>query len=151
MGEALSKSIQDYPKCIHALRGGERAACQVRTLVYSWDAVHEEACRLEHAISGTFEQRIAKSLGNLRRDPPGAPIPTAGLVLEAENDTPLGSLSEGVRAVVSRIVCKDAGCLRRLEAQGFLPGATVAVLARSSGGRVTVSIDGSPQPCSGPR
>jgi DtxR family Mn-dependent transcriptional regulator len=205
MGEALSESIQDYLKHIHALCGrgraasttalaarlgvspasvtgmvqrlaalepplvvyrkhrgvsltpaGERAALEVirhhrllevylvRTLGYSWDAVHEEACRLEHAISETLEQRIAKSLGDPRRDPHGAPIPSAELVLEIDSDILLSSLSEGVRAVVSRVMCHEARCLRRLEAQGLVPGAEVAVLAQSSSGRVTVSIDGSP-------
>lgn len=114
----------------------------VRSLGYSWDTVHEEACRLEHVISENLEQRIAKSLGEPRRDPHGAPIPTAELVLEIDSDTPLSSLSEGVRAVVSRVRCGDARCLRRLEAKGLVPGAAVAVLTQSSSGSVTVSIDG---------
>src|SRR5512137_1063069 len=50
---------------------GERAALEVlrhhrlleaylvESLGYSWDAVHEEACRLEHVISEDFEARIA--------------------------------------------------------------------------------------------
>jgi DtxR family Mn-dependent transcriptional regulator len=203
--EALSESIQDYLKHIHALcvggrvasttalaarlgispasvtgmvqrlaalepplvryqkhRGvsltpaGEKAALEVirhhrlleaylvQSLGYSWDAVHEEACRLEHAISEALEQRIAKSLGDPRRDPHGAPIPTAELVLEVDCDMPLSSVSGGVRAVVSRVMCDDARCLRRLQAQGLVPGAEVAVLAQSPGGRVTVSIDGLP-------
>jgi DtxR family Mn-dependent transcriptional regulator len=205
MDEALSESIQDYLKHIHALCSGGRAASTtalaarlgispasvtgmvqrlaalepplvvyrkhrgvsltpvgekgalevirhhrllevylVRSLGYSWDAVHEEACRLEHVISETLERRIAKSLGDPRRDPHGAPIPTAELVLEVDSDTLLSSLSEGVRAVVSRIVCDDARCLRRLGARGLVPGAEVSVLAQSPGGRITVSIDGSP-------
>jgi len=116
----------------------------VRSLGYSWDAVHDEACRLEHAISETLEHRIAKILGEPRRDPHGAPIPTAELVLEIGSDTSLGSLTEGVRAVVCRVRCGDARCLRRLEAHGLVPGAEVAVLAHSPGGRMTVSIEGKP-------
>lgn len=205
MNEALSESIQDYLKHIHALCGttrvasttalaarlgispasvtgmlqrlaalepplvayqkhrgasltpaGEKAALEVirhhrllesylvQSLGYSWDAVHEEACRLEHVISETLEQRIAKSLGDPRRDPHGAPIPSAELIVEVDTDALLSSLAEGVRAVVSRITCEDARCLRRLEARGLVPGAEVAVIAQSPGGTVTVSIDGSP-------
>ena len=54
---------------------GERAALKVirshrlletylvQVLGYGWDAVHEEACRLEHVISDDFEARIAAALG----------------------------------------------------------------------------------------
>jgi DtxR family transcriptional regulator, Mn-dependent transcriptional regulator len=47
----------------------------VTTLGYSWDTVHEEACRLEHVISEEFESKIAALLGNPKRDPHGDPIP----------------------------------------------------------------------------
>ena len=40
----------------------------VQTLGYSWDEVHEEACRLEHVISENFEARIAAALGHPSRD-----------------------------------------------------------------------------------
>jgi DtxR family Mn-dependent transcriptional regulator len=116
----------------------------VQSLGYSSDAVHEEACRLEHVISETLEQRIAESLGNPRRDPHGEPIPTAELVLEIDGESLLSSMSKGVQSVVSRVVCGDAGILRRLEALGLIPGAGVVVLAQSPRGRLTVSIDGNP-------
>ena len=35
----------------------------VAKLGYTWDEVHDEACRLEHVISEDFEQRIAAALG----------------------------------------------------------------------------------------
>jgi len=41
----------------------------VQELGYSWDTVHEEACRLEHVISDDFERRIAEALGEPQRDP----------------------------------------------------------------------------------
>ena len=43
----------------------------VQSLGYSWDEVHEEACRLEHVISEDFEARMAAALGNPERDPHG--------------------------------------------------------------------------------
>ena len=66
---------------------GERAALEVlrhhrlleaylvESLGYSWDAVHEEACKLEHVISEVLEERIASVLGNPLRDPHGYPSP----------------------------------------------------------------------------
>ena len=39
------------------------------------DAAHDEADRLEHALSETLEKQIADSLGNPTSDPHGDPIP----------------------------------------------------------------------------
>ena len=49
----------------------------VAYLGYSWDAVHDEAERLEHAISDELAERMAAALGNPGVDPHGDPIPTA--------------------------------------------------------------------------
>src|SRR5215467_8765031 len=50
-----------------------------RFLVYmlgmEWHQVHEEACRLEHFISGAMEQRVVASLGHPTTCPHGNPIP----------------------------------------------------------------------------
>src|SRR5262245_28979263 len=40
---------------------------------YSWDKVHAEADRLEHAISEEFEDKISIMLGNPMVDPHGDP------------------------------------------------------------------------------
>jgi DtxR family Mn-dependent transcriptional regulator len=62
---------------------GERTALQVirshrlletylvKLLGYTWDALHAEACRLEHVISAHFQAPIAHALGNPARDPHG--------------------------------------------------------------------------------
>ena len=49
------------------------------TLGVSVDDVHEEADRLEHAISEELEARIDKALGYPTHDPHGDPIPDANL------------------------------------------------------------------------
>ena len=38
-------------------------------LGYTWDTVHEEAERLEHAVSDTLIERMARALGDPRVDP----------------------------------------------------------------------------------
>jgi DtxR family Mn-dependent transcriptional regulator len=48
----------------------------VHALGYSWDAVHEEADRLEHAASEELIDRMARAMGDPAHDPHGAPIPT---------------------------------------------------------------------------
>ena len=47
-----------------------------KILDYPASEVHDEAERLEHFISETFEQRIAAKLGNPTADPHGHCIPT---------------------------------------------------------------------------
>jgi DtxR family Mn-dependent transcriptional regulator len=70
---------------------GERVALEVirhhrllelylaETLGVHVDDVHEEADRLEHAISEELEARIDKALGYPTHDPHGDPIPDANL------------------------------------------------------------------------
>src|ERR671913_514566 len=61
----------------------------VEFLGYSWDTVHEEAERLEHAVSDTMIDRMAAVLGHPTVDPHGDPIPTSeGDILELAS-TPL--------------------------------------------------------------
>ena len=45
-------------------------------LGYTWDDVHDEAERLEHAVSDRLIDRMAEALGDPTHDPHGAPIPT---------------------------------------------------------------------------
>ena len=49
------------------------------TLGLSIDALHEEADRLEHALSEELEERIDRALGFPTHDPHGDPIPDANL------------------------------------------------------------------------
>jgi DtxR family transcriptional regulator, Mn-dependent transcriptional regulator len=47
----------------------------VHALGYSWNNVHDEAERLEHAVSEELIDRMAAALGDPAHDPHGAPIP----------------------------------------------------------------------------
>jgi DtxR family Mn-dependent transcriptional regulator len=118
---------------------GERAALEVirhhrlletylvQALGYSWDEVHEEACRLEHVISENFEARIANALGDPTRDPHGDPIPSAELTLPADESLPLSALRPPQKAVVVRVSDEDPAFLRHLEDLGLVPGAHLQV------------------------
>lgn len=123
----------------------------VESLGYSWDAVHEEACKLEHVISEEFETRIAAALGHPVRDPHGSPIPSADLVMPSTNDIPLNILREGEKAVVRRVSCEEAPLLRHLKGLGLVPGAGVNVLAYSPfDGNLTLQVAGHPPAVVGP-
>lgn len=103
----------------------------VQSLGYSWDEVHEEACRLEHVISEDFEARIDAALGHPIRDPHGDPIPTAELVMPSDKTLPLSSLRPMQKAVILRVNQKDSGFLRHLEELGLIPGAQLEIVAYS--------------------
>ena len=51
-------------------------------LGYSWEEVHEEAEKLEHAVSDRFTERLADLLGHPDHDPHGDPIPAVDGTLE---------------------------------------------------------------------
>lgn len=100
----------------------------VQTLGYTWDEVHVEAEKLEHVISEDFEARIAAAMGYPLRDPHGEPIPTAELVMPADESVALTSLKAGQVAFIRRVHAQDAGVLRHLEELGLIPGTQVKVL-----------------------
>lgn len=103
----------------------------VTMLGYSWDTVHEEACRLEHVISEEFEARIAAALDHPIRDPHGEPIPDESLEMPADESLPLSSLRPPQKAVILRVQSSDPALLRHLESLGLVPGAQVEAVAHS--------------------
>ena len=115
----------------------------VSALGYSWDEVHEEACRLEHVISEDFGTRIAEALGNPTRDPHGDLIPTEDLTMPAEETRPLASLRTDEAATVKRVSDKDPALLRYLQEIGIVPEKKVTVKSFSEfDGNLTLHVEG---------
>lgn len=99
----------------------------VETLGYDWDEVHDEAERLEHAVSDTMIERIDRLLGHPAADPHGDPIPSAdGTVTRPAGTINLSEAGAGAFTVV-RISDADPACLGRLLALEVLPGAAILV------------------------
>src|SRR5688572_18267147 len=108
-------------------------------LGYSWEEVHEEAERLEHAVSDGFTERLAKFLGHPDRDPHGDPIPAADGTLAAEESFPLDEAAVGDQVCISRVKHEDAAVLAFLGERGLVPGRLVEVKeVRALDGIVTV-------------
>lgn len=99
----------------------------VTMLGYSWDTVHEEACRLEHVISEEFEAKIAAALGHPTHDPHGEPIPDSELRLPTDTSTPLSALRAGQNAVILRVRSDNPEFLRHMDELGLLPGTKLSV------------------------
>lgn len=99
-------------------------------LGYSWDRVHDEAERLEHAASDELIDRMASAIGEPATDPHGAPIPTREGTLEERLLVPLSSLAAGETARVEHVSDRNAERLRYLAELGIVPGTEVHVIAR---------------------
>ena len=114
-----------------------------RTLDLGRDQLHDEAERLEHALSPALERAIDDYLGNPQRDPHGHPIPGPQGELPPEGDSPLGEWPLDRPATVSQVPDRDGEMLGWLESQGLVPGRELQLVARDPfDGGVTVKLDG---------
>ena len=95
-------------------------------LGYSWREVHEEAERLEHAVSDGFTERLAEFLGHPDQDPHGDPIPAADGSFAPDDSFPLGQAEAGQRVRISK-VGDDPSVLEYLGEHGLVPGRLLSV------------------------
>jgi DtxR family Mn-dependent transcriptional regulator len=112
-------------------------------LGYGWDTVHEEAERLEHAVSDKLIERMAVALGNPAADPHGDPIPTADLAIEEIAWTPLAEVPAGEQVELRRVGSEEPDRLRYLASMGLQLGARITVLGHEPfRGPITLDVDG---------
>jgi DtxR family Mn-dependent transcriptional regulator len=107
-----------------------------RALGLGLEELHEEAERLEHAMSEKLEDRIDAFLGHPAFDPHGSPIPDREGQVSQRDLVPLSQLRPGEKALVAQITCRAPKQLKHLEALGLVPGAAVRVKAADLGGGV---------------
>jgi DtxR family Mn-dependent transcriptional regulator len=129
--------------CIEALRLVRRhrliETFLMEHLGYSWDDIHDEAERLEHAVSDEFTERLAELLGHPNRDPHGALIPDPDGTMPPEDSSPLSASTEGTCAQIARVGHEDATVLSYLGERGLMPGRSIVVReVRAVDGVVTV-------------
>ena len=114
----------------------------IEALGYSWDEVHEEADRLEHFISESFEDRIATFLGEPEVDPHGDPIPTKDGYIAVSASTRLSALQVGESGRITKVLDEDPELLRYLTKLGLCPQAVVTVTQRDPfGGPIHIQTD----------
>ena len=107
-------------------------------LGYSWDEVHEEAERLEHAVSDGFTERLAEYLGHPDQDPHGDPIPAADGTIQPDYSFPVSEAVPGQWIRISK-VGDDPSTLDYLGERGLVPGRLLCVReVRDLDGVVTV-------------
>jgi DtxR family Mn-dependent transcriptional regulator len=108
-------------------------------LGYSWQEVHEEAERLEHAVSDGFTERLAEFLGHPDHDPHGGPIPAADGSLAPDNSFSLSEAVASQRVRISKVSDEDASVLDHLGDRKLVPGRVLSVKeVRDLDGVVTV-------------
>jgi DtxR family Mn-dependent transcriptional regulator len=111
----------------------------VQRLGLSLEDAHEEADRLEHAISERLEERIDEELGFPDLDPHGDPIPDSALQVAVHEWRSLSAVGVGERTTVRRVPDADSAVPDYLARLGIVPGAHVeVVLAAPFGGPLTI-------------
>ena len=112
----------------------------VEVLGFAWWKTHEEAERLEHAMSAEMETRMTTVLGDPQTCPHGNPMPGVTPI----PTRPLAKLRLGERARVERIPDQfehEAGFLEYLDSQGVKPGVTLELI-ESGPALLRVAVDG---------
>src|ERR1043166_8746957 len=102
-------------------------------LLIPWDEVHEEAERLEHAMSPVLEARMLAAIGDAKTCPHGHPI-NAGSRIEG---APLADVEVGASVTVLRFENEAEDLLHELKASGMEPGLE-GTLAASDDHDVTI-------------
>ncbi|MBI1256623.1 MAG: metal-dependent transcriptional regulator [Chloroflexi bacterium] len=115
----------------------------VRELGYELREVHDEAERLEHAVSDHFVAAIARKLGNPHIDPHGDPIPSPDGVINEQPLQPLTELAPGVKVTIARLKTNDSEMIQHMLDRGFRLNARIEVLERDPfNGPITALVDG---------
>lgn len=124
----------------------------VNVLKMSWSEVHEEAERLEHALSDKVLDRIDSLLGHPKADPHGDPIPSAHGKMDTRQFRSLADCREGADLRLVRISDQSESFLRFAESEGLVPGALCRLASLSpaagtlelkfrAGRRLTLSLE----------
>jgi DtxR family Mn-dependent transcriptional regulator len=103
-----------------------------------WDEVHEEAERLEHAMSPVLEARMRAAIGDAKTCPHGHPI-VAGARLPG---VPLADVPLGASVRIVRFENEAEDLLRYLKASGIEPGLNGKLVARDAEEVVVETADG---------
>lgn len=98
------------------------------------EEAHDEACRLEHALSSELEERLEKALGSPDSCPHGNPVDVGA----ADRTSSLADAPTGDPMTIVRLENEAPEVVRYLAEHRLLPGARVTVRKREALGAVLV-------------
>jgi DtxR family Mn-dependent transcriptional regulator len=107
------------------------------TVGVPWDDVHEEAEKLEYAMTPRFEAYVRASVGDATTCPHGHPIKVGERIV----GVPLADCEVGAAVTILRLENEAEDLLHYLKDAGIEPGMRCTVAA-NDGDQVTVSTDG---------
>jgi DtxR family transcriptional regulator, Mn-dependent transcriptional regulator len=106
-----------------------------------WYEVHDEAERLEHAVSPAFEEKLVARLGHKDVCPHGN-----GLSLRSDSERRkhglclLNEAEEGKKYQVKSVYERDRKLLEFFDQEGIRPGTVVSLESRNYDGTVTLTV-----------
>jgi DtxR family Mn-dependent transcriptional regulator len=108
---------------------------------------HEQACKMEHALTDEAEKNLCRIMHHPTECPHGKRIPKCDRSTTCEKctstDTPLSEIAEGQRVIVSHLMSRNQDELCSMLSMGFVPGAEVRVEKKiPMGGPIIVSLKG---------
>jgi DtxR family Mn-dependent transcriptional regulator len=106
-----------------------------------WHEIHEEAERLEHAVSPAFETKLREKLGEGGACPHGNfVLPESPAVRKQRGETPLSQAAEGRRYTVVSLHERDPKLLLFLHQAGISPGQSLRVLGQNYDQTVLIEL-----------
>lgn len=108
----------------------------------SWAKAHDEAERLEHAISPEVEALLIKRFGDKKSCPHGVPMRGGIATLRKQGAVLLADLRAKNSGEILCVYEKDAQFLEFLEGLHLRPSTTVDVLKREYDETMTLRVDG---------
>src|SRR4051812_12865525 len=103
-----------------------------------WDEVHEEAERLEHAMSPVLEERMLAAIGDAKTCPHGHPIDVGSRI----SSVPLADVQVGAKVTIVRFENEAEDLLHYLKDVGLAPGLTGSLAESGDGDVVMEPADG---------
>lgn len=116
----------------------------VDVLGLSWEEAHEDACRLEHALSPRVLEALEVYLDNPEVCPHGHPIPSADGTIAPVVGAPLCEFAAGSNVQIVQVSEDDDAMLAYLGSMGLFPGTEVRVCEIAPfNGPLMIEVDGS--------
>ncbi len=106
-----------------------------------WNEVHENACKLEHALTKEVADLLEKKLGNPKICPHGNPIPTKNGEIEEEQSLPLTEMELNQSCNVAKITDENREKLEKLANKGIKLGILIHVI-RKNPSTIVLCVDG---------